>query len=75
MKYKRKIVAEPSKGVLQLSSDLIQVIVNDGYSEHYIKQVFEDVRAKYELFNSNNIDATDIIDTQTQGNHNPFSDK
>lgn len=50
-----KKVAEPSKDVQQLSLDLIQDMVNDGYSEHYIKQMFADVRAKYEKFKNRNL--------------------
>jgi hypothetical protein len=45
-------VAEPSKDVQQLSLSLIQDMINDGYSEHYIKQIFNDVKIKYEKYKS-----------------------
>lgn len=48
--HSRKETAEPSKDVQQLSLSLIHDMINDGYSEHYIRQMFTDVRVKYEKY-------------------------
>lgn len=42
--------SEPSKDVQQLSLSIIEDMINDGYSEHFIKQMFADVRTKYEKY-------------------------